>query len=778
MKRPELTQILLVAVALGGAIALYAPYLSAHWSISPFGDTIYLTGPLFCDISRSVMAGVSPLMNWSTFEALNYNPHVAPYYPFYLFGWLDFCSATAAAQATDIIVIVHVAIFSITMTSLIRATGAGLVASIGGAAIAATLPNTYTISNFPTFIAAAAWLPLATEGIVRLYYHRQFALGALLLAAGTSAMLTAGPGTNLLSALVLIGLVLTVDTLVRLAASKEGAIGHRLAAALIAAAGITAILCLASTINLFSHISEIIRWTRSGAVVGQAGTTNITEILTEQQSWRDLPQLLVPINLHFAAGYYLLGPAAALLAFLGAVRGWSKPVVRVFAILVILSIVLVFLSPSKVVLLWALIPGLSHTRHLSLVATPLAVGISVLTAHGLASLLYDIPKQQQRSMVLRIGCLAILVASVIAVMSTATLRSVYPIWFLGVITALSAILFAVLTWIRSGMMRRLGAAFLLVLQFAFVVGSMPRFDGTPAVVRTELWRSIEAALDHIRKSDPDPGRIAMHTSIESGDPTDVKSKGRDLNYLKAGTAATYMGFTTFSHYTSPRIYWKFRHEIGLVGKSNFGPYGGKYLLSMVPLPDTLGKEVFRTGAIGVFLLNRQRPLVATICPKPDELKAPDASNLKTPPGQLPLLEGALVQAVIGFQDGRDDCPADLAVPPSRIDREANALDFSIPPGPERILVISMPPYSSWQLWVGGRRLPLYNLREQQVVAFVPANVSGRAMLRYRPNTYEWRVRISELGWVVVMLTIVGVLVWPRLRSNPSPPTPKLNGSWV
>lgn len=192
MKRPELTQILLVAAALGGAIALYAPYLSAHWSISPFGDTIYLTGPLFCDISRSVMAGVSPLMNWSTFEALNYNPHVAPYYPFYLFGWLDFCSATAAAQATDIIVIVHVAIFSITMTSLIRATGAGLVASIGGAAIAATLPNTYTISNFPTFIAVAAWLPLATEGLVRLYYHRQFALGALLLAAGTSVMARQG----------------------------------------------------------------------------------------------------------------------------------------------------------------------------------------------------------------------------------------------------------------------------------------------------------------------------------------------------------------------------------------------------------------------------------------------------------------------------------------------------------------------------------------------------------------------------------------------------------
>lgn len=757
MKRPEVTQVLLVAAALAGIIVFYAPYLSMDWSISPHGDTIYLTGPLFCEISRSAKAGVSPLMNWSTFEALDYNPHVAPYYPFYLFGWLDFCSAKAAAQATDIIMIVHVAIFAITMTSLIRATGASLVAAIGGAAVAVTLPNTYTISTFPTFIAAAAWLPLAIEGIVRLYYYRQYALGTLLLAVGTSAMLTAGPGTNLLSALVLIGLVMTVDILVRLVATKDRAIGSRLAAALIVAGGITAILSLASTINLFSHIGEIVRWTRSGAVVGRAGTANIAEILTEQLGWRDLPQLLVPINVNYAVGCYLLGPTAALLAFLGAVKGWSKPTVRVFAILVILSILLVFLSPSKVVLLWAVIPGLSHTRHLSLVATPLAMGISVLTAHGLANLLQDVSGQRQRPVLLLIAGLAILVASVTAVLSYASLRSVNPVWFLAVIAALSAILFTVLTWMKAGALRRLGATLLLALQFTYIVGSIPRYNGTPAVVRTELWQSIEAALDHIRTSDPDPGRVALHTSIEGG----------DLTYLNGGSVATYMGLTTFSHYTSPRIYWKFVHEIGLVGDSNFGPFGGKYLLSLVPLPDTLGKEVFRTGDIRVFLLNRRRPLVATICLQPHELNAPDVSERRGPQGQLPLLEGALVQTITSFQDGRKDCPAGTE-PSSRVDREVNALDFSIPSGPDRLLVISMPPYSSWQLWVGGRRLPLYNLREQQVVAFVPTDVSGPAMLLYRPIAYGWCVRISELGWAVVILTIVGVLAWPRLRPRSVP----------
>jgi hypothetical protein len=48
------TRPLIIALSLWGVVVLYAPYLSENWSIAPWGDTIHLTGPLFCKISRSV----------------------------------------------------------------------------------------------------------------------------------------------------------------------------------------------------------------------------------------------------------------------------------------------------------------------------------------------------------------------------------------------------------------------------------------------------------------------------------------------------------------------------------------------------------------------------------------------------------------------------------------------------------------------------------------------------------------------------------------------------
>ncbi|GGF72911.1 hypothetical protein GCM10007301_35920 [Azorhizobium oxalatiphilum] len=758
MKRPPIAQILLIAVALAGFAVFYLPYLSMRWAFSPFGDTVYLTGPLFCEISRSVQAGVTPLMNWSSFEALDFNPHVATYYPFYLFGWLDFCSPKAAAQASDVITVLHLGLFAVTMGSLIRATGAGWLAAICGAALAATLPNTYTIANFPTFITAFAWLPMAIEGMVRLFYRRQFPLGALLLAVGTSAMLTAGPGTNLLSAVVLIGLVMGADTAIRIIRTRDVSFAIRLACALAVAGGVIAILSLASTINLFSHIGELIRWTRSGPVVGRSGTANITEILTEQRDWRDLPQLLAPINVNYAVGYYLLGPAALLLALLGAVRRWSEPMVRVFAILVVLCVVLVFLSPARLVLIWAFTPGLSHTRHLSLVATPLALGIGILAGHGLAVLLGRDETIPHRP-VLLLASLLVLVAGVASILFSGPLRSYDPAMYLAALAAVSALLFAGLLALRPGTIRQAGVAGLLALQFAFLYGTLPRNDGTPAMTRTELWGAVEAAITHIRNTDPDPGRLAFHPSIQGG----------DVGYFQAGSEATYLDLPTFSHYTSPRIYWKFVHEIGLIGDSTYAPLGGKYLISMAEQPQTLGSQVFQSGPIRVYLLNNRRPMVAAICPAAGQTPLPDIAGLKAPLGQLPLLQGPEVQTIAGFQAGNSDCPAGAIDAAAWIDRSHNSLDFAIAPGGERLLVISMPPYGAWQLWVGGQRVPLYNLREQQIVAQVPADVSGPAMLLYRPTAYAWRLKISQGAWALVILALAGAIIWsarPQAASAP------------
>ncbi len=758
MHQSTLARTVLVALALAGLVLFYAPYLSPRWAISPWGDTIYLTGPLFCEISRSVKAAAVPLMNWSTFEAIDFNPHVAPYYPFYLFNWLDFCSPRAAAQAADTITVLHMAIFAMTMTSLIRATGAGFAAAFGGASLAVTLPNTFTIANFPTFITVAAWLPMAFEGLLRIYYRRDYLLGILVLAIGTSAMLTAGPGTNLLSALVLVGLIMTVERLVHILRRKEFTFGLRLTCGLAAAAVITILLSLASTINLFGHIGEIIRWTRMGPVIGKSGAANVKEILTEQLTWQDLPQLLTPISVNYAVGYYLLGPAAVLLALAGVVSRWSQPAVRVFATVVAVCVIIVFLSPARLVLLWTVVPGLSHTRHLSLVATPLAISIGVLAGQGLAAFSGAGMSLRRSRAALWAAGFVVLLVSVAGAFAYGALKTSDAPSYLAVIAMLTVALFAAIVAMKPGPLRQWGAASLIVLQMAFVHGTLQRNDGTPAVAKSELWRSINAALERIRASDPDSGRIALHPSIE----------GPDLSYLQAGSAATYMEMLTFSHYTSPRIYWKFVHEIGLAGDSGFAGFGGKYLLSIAALPESLGKELFRVGDVRVYLLDHRRPFVASLCLKPGDLTLPADPTLGiAPAGQLPLLNPTVTAAIEALRDGHRDCPS--AEERVGFDRRHSALDFAIPPGQERLLVISVPPYESWQLSAGGRQLPLYNLKEQQIVAAIPSDISGAAILSYRPARYRILLRISQTAWVLAILALAGAIAWRwRHRAEPAP----------
>lgn len=753
MKRIFILSILAI-VAFGGMILVYFPYLDFAWSRSPWGDTIHLTGPLFCEISRQVKDGAMPLMNWSTFEALDYNPHVAIYYPFYFFGLLDFCSPSAAAQAADIILVFHAGIFALTMSSLIRSTGIPLLVALCAGAVAAIIPNVTTLGDFPTFIAAAAWLPMAIEGLVRLYYRKQYALGALLLALGTSAMLTAGPGTNMLSALVFIGLGASIHTAIRIYLARDFASAKKLLLAVVAAASVTIVLSLASTVNLFLHLREIIRWTRTGAVVGHAGPANLSEILTEKLGWTDLPQLIVPLNTGYAAGYYFLGPVLILLAVAGAVLGWKRPVVRLFSMLACACVLLVFLLPGFVVLAWTLIPGLSHTRHLSLVATPLAISVAVLTAHGIHALLFQAVAEQQRKILFA-------VSSVLLAATFAAVGLIQPLRFFAssdVATGallISIAIMAVALAIRCSVVRQLAVVIALGFTSVVIYKSTPYSDGVPAATKTALWQSLTQALDRIKATDPNPGRIAIEKSVGAG----------DLTYMNSGSIATYAGLSTFTHYTSPRIFWKFEHEISLIQNNDYGRYGGKYLLTSEAVSPVVGREVSRDGGIATILLNERRPMISTICSLPEGLSLSAEPKKRKNSGQLEFLRADQAAIVEGFADGHGDCPSVTSVSSVQTDRLTNSLNFSLSDGPKRLLVISLPPYSSWTLSVGGEAIPLYNLSSRQIVALLPEHASGPAQLIYSPTAFEWRLRISILGWMLAILAFGVLLVGQRRKPS-------------
>lgn len=122
----------------------------------------------------------------------------------------------------------------------------------------------------------------------------------------------------------------------------------------------------------------------------------------------------------------------------------------------------------------------------------------------------------------------------------------------------------------------------------------------------------------------------------------------------------------------------------------------------------------------------------------------------------------------GFADGHGDCPAATSGSSVQLDRQNNSLDFSLPDGPRRLLVINLPPYSSWTLTVGGEPVPLYNLSSRQIAALIPEQLSGPTRLAYRPVAFEWRLGISSLGWLLCVLALCAQLVTRRRMTRGRP----------
>jgi hypothetical protein len=60
----------LAVISASASGLFWLPFLAPSLSIAPWGDTIYLTGPLFREISRGVEPDVLPLMHWSVLEAV------------------------------------------------------------------------------------------------------------------------------------------------------------------------------------------------------------------------------------------------------------------------------------------------------------------------------------------------------------------------------------------------------------------------------------------------------------------------------------------------------------------------------------------------------------------------------------------------------------------------------------------------------------------------------------------------------------------------------------
>ena len=489
-------------------------------------------------------------------------------------------------------------------------------------------------------------------------------------------------------------------------------------------------------------MNEILRWTGTGLIVG--GTSlRTTEILSERLPLSDLAEF-VSVGKGHAIGSYMFGAATVLLALAGSYTlTRADRAQRGFGWLMVMALLLVFVLPAWFVLLWTYIPGLSHVRHLSILATPLMLAIAILAGRGFSELqTIESPKVNSR--------LVIVTALFIAGLCVwGYLRSpTQPIFLylsLGICLTIAG-----LTLTRTLAVRRIGLFVVLVLHTIAQTWIIPRSDGVPAITGTSAWKSLEASVDWIATNDPNPGRLVFHASINQ----------EKLYPDFAGTTAAYRKIPTIHFTMSPRISWRYAAES--MAWADYPRIGAKYVIAMADLVDPNLSEVFREGEGRVYRFRDPRPWAATACVGgvPFEPIAGGAL-LERRPGRLPDLPPPQVQALIPALYGKLDCPgADRHS--SWLDKAKDQLVWEVPPGVGRVVVINMPPYASWHLTVAGRPLQAYNVDNLQTVAFVPDDLVGTAVLAYQPSDYAWRLRVSKSGWLF-LLSAVAFLLFREMK---------------
>lgn len=729
--------------------------LRSELAYAPWVDDVWGTGPLLCEASRQWAHGHLPAFNWTSFETFHHNAHFTPVYPLYLFGIYDFCSVGAAVQGQDIIKSIHLLILFINALILGRVLSLSWLASAFLATLVATSLNFRALAAWPTVIASASWLPLAFSGLVLIFERRRYSLGFAILTSSVTLLLYAGPGSNAIAPLAILGLMLVGWYIARslMLGEVRSVMGPLLTLALAAIAIL--LLNIGSTINLLLHMQEMVRWTRSGPVVGITSPP-IGELLTEQKSPGAALSILLPINLK-TIGSFFVGSFAIALATVGIAANYYRTIVQVCTAVVLATMTAMFFDPNHLVVVMSYAPGLHHIRHLSLIASCFVIAIGLLAAFGLDA----ITEQQTPKLRLILRGMVIMLGGV----TLAFLASDQDHYSWRPSITISVFIgFLSLSLLSFGLPRRfILAAALLLLPLQTVTRFWDsNLDFAPAIdaqLRSPTWRSLEEALNHIKTSDPYPGRIAFDGTFQ----------GDELNYVSAPSVAHYMGLPTFQSYLQPRAYWLFAKEFYRYPDYEFyGLRGGKYVLSTSELTSIQLERFFQIGTVRVYKIKNARGWVGSLCG--DLASLPSMFARDAAPGRLPgISETVETDIEQRWRAQSPDCDRGQV---SKVRMRPEKDDVTWITGGEswRFLIINLPPYRGWRLTISEKSVPLFNLDDTQIVAAVPPELAGRSTLTYSPTFYYARLAASS---VALGLLILVWLSWSRLvarfrfRSEPT-----------
>ena len=583
-------------VVLGAFILLY-PFWTSGAAHSFSQDQYFLMPPGLNGAYNAWISGGSFYLNELTTEPLWGNPHFSAYY--FPYAWIQFFfPASEPPLQQNIMVIFHRLVFAVGVFALCREIEIDRTLSTILAIICAVSEPTRIVGNFVWALSSYSWLPFVLWGLVGIYLGKRYALLVLVLAS--TMMIHASPVYIGLGLVIIPGIVFFVASVAKFQCKLNPKFQLDVSRLLqFVFAGIIVILLTSSVLlAIYAELSDTIRWTRDGPLIGrQAGAVG-SEIFAEAQSLDYFKRLFVTHGARGIYSSYYVTPLIACLFFIAPIVWWLKDAPsrvknsKLFLwSIALFSLALVFGDQLVFTRIVEIIPVVSSFRHISAHGGIFLLLATILAGDALLSLVrfdekLDDNKERQRRIHLFVLVLLILSLIGIAIWRVSD-REFLPI-------ALTAI--AIVTAVRVKKVAPL-AVFATLLSVLFLHFTSP--FNQPSLSSSNRYQVV---LDELKVLVADVDPKGEYLSIQEFLQV---SPDYPANSLKLESYLSVQGFRVVRSYFSPRHHQRFIYSNRLRSRTIDGMSDGGITLVLSRKEDQIpGVPVL--NETGRFTLQRIR----------------------------------------------------------------------------------------------------------------------------------------------------------------------------
>src|SRR4051812_15302045 len=197
---PDLVAVVSLLVLL---LLRFLPTLLTGRLYAPFGDNVFIYGPMFSETARIALHGEYPfyLPSFGTGFPLYQSPHFCPAYPFYFFGLLNYGGPLQSLYILNYLTIFHRAILAINFFVMLRAARVSPWASFVGASLGSVAFNTEVYSGWITIASSYTWLPLLFAGAITLLRNPRSVVGIIVFGISAGLLTLASASQSVAHAL-------------------------------------------------------------------------------------------------------------------------------------------------------------------------------------------------------------------------------------------------------------------------------------------------------------------------------------------------------------------------------------------------------------------------------------------------------------------------------------------------------------------------------------------------------------------------------------------------